>query len=105
MDRVVAVNVRLDRGKLLHLLDFGELCLLLIGVPMLDPHEEALVFIVHDAVDLPVEVCQPLQLHHVQFLNGNAANFGPRSVLKGVVIKELAAKKQTSCEHAVDSAR
>jgi hypothetical protein len=104
LDAVMAVNIRLDGGQLLHLLHFGKLCLFLVSVPVTDPHEKALVFVVHHSMDLPVKVGQPLQLHHVQLVNRNAAHFSPRSVLESVVVKELAAEKQACCKHTIDGA-
>lgn len=91
LDSMAAVNVRLDGSQLLHLLDLGKLSLLFVGMPMFNPHKEAFIFIVHHTVDFPVEVRQPLQFQHIQFMHRDAAHFSPRTVLERIVVKELAA--------------
>ena len=45
-------------------------------------------------MDLPVEISKPLQLHHVQLVNRDAADFRPGAVLEGVIIKKFAAQEQ-----------
>jgi hypothetical protein len=105
LDAVMTVKIRLDGSKLLHLFDFGQLRLFFVHVPMIDPREKALIFIVHHAMDFPTEVGQPLQLHHVELVYRDAADFSPRSVLESVIVKEFAAEEQGCCEHTIDSAR
>lgn len=101
MKRMTATDASLNRCQLLHLLHFGQLSLFFIGMPVLDPHEEAFLFVVHHAVDFPVEVCQPLYFHHVQLLDRDAADLSPRSILEGVVIEKFAAEEETRSEHTI----
>lgn len=102
---VCAMQACLDRSQLLQLLDFGELGLLFVRMPVFDPHEETLLVLVHHSVDFPVEVCEPLQFHRVEFMDGNAAHFGPRAILEGVVIEEFATEEKAGSEHAVHGTR
>lgn len=77
MDGVAAMDIGLNGSEFLHLLDLGELSLLLVHMPMIHPQEEAFLVIIHHAMDLPVEVGKPLQFHHVELMYGDAANFRP----------------------------
>lgn len=105
LQRSAAADVGLDGCQFLQLFGLGKLSLLFVGVPMLYPHEETLLFVVHHTMNLPVEVGEPLKFHHVELLDGDAANFSPGSVLKCVVVEELAAKEKAGGEHAIDRAR
>ena len=98
-------NVGVDRRKLLDFFRLGDFCFLLVCVPMLNPHEEAFILVVHWSMDCPVKTFQPLQLHRVQVLDGDAAHFCPGSILESIVVKELAAEQEASCQHSVDRAR
>ena len=73
-------------------------------MPILNPHEEALLRIVHRPVDRPVEAHEPLQFHAIELLNWNAADFSPGSILEGIIVEKFASQKETSREHAIDSA-
>lgn len=77
MNRVAAMDVGLNGSKLLQLLDFGKLSLLLIRMPMIHPQEETFFIVVHHAMDLPVEIGEPLQFHHVQLVDWDTADFCP----------------------------
>ena len=94
VDRVAAVNVGLKRSQFLQLLDFGELGLLFVGMPMVHPQEEAFLVIVHHAVNFPVEIGEPLQLHHIELSYRDTADLGPRAVLERVIVKEFASEKE-----------
>ena len=101
----MAMNIGLNGSELLHILDLGQLCrLVLVDVPVIYPREKPFVFVIHHTVDLPVELGEPLQLHLVEFMYRNAADFSPGSILERVVIEKLAAKEQASCKHSVDRA-
>lgn len=67
----------LDRGQLVHLLGFHALRSLLITAPVVNPVEEVVFLLVHQAVDLPVEPLKPIKLHHVKIDDRNAADFCP----------------------------
>lgn len=81
------------------------LCLFLVVVPMLDPHKEALVRIVHEAMDLPVEILEPLEFHAVQFMNRNVGDLGPGSVLECIVIEKLATEQKACRQHLHETSR
>lgn len=89
---MAASDAGFERSQLVHFLDLGKLGLFFVCMPVLNPHEEAFVFVIHHAVDLPVECGKPDQFHRVELMHRNAADFGPRSVLEGVVVEELAAQ-------------
>lgn len=67
----------LDGCKLVHLLGLSVLGFCLVHMPVFDPVKEAFVFLIHESVNLPVEPLQPVELHHVQFNNRNAADLCP----------------------------
>lgn len=50
----------------------------------------------------PVNAHQPVSLQLVQLRDGYAGHFGPRPVLEGVVVEELAAKQQGDGQHSPD---
>ena len=60
------------------------------------------MLVVNSIMDLPFEGKEPVELHGVEFGDGNVADFGPRLVLEGVVVQELAPQQQGDGEHAVD---
>lgn len=68
-------------------------------LPALHPGLEITTLIKVD-VQFPVHRNQPLVFQSVQFGNGDTADLGPGSVLKGVVVEELASEKQTNGQHA-----
>lgn len=53
-------------------------------------------------VEVPLDVAEPLRLQLVQFRHRDARNLGPRAVLEGVVVEELAAEEQGDGQHAPD---
>lgn len=85
-------NVGVDWCELVVALGLCKLCLLFVSMPMFDPHEEALIWVVHQTVNLPVEILEPVQLHRVELLNRDITDFGPRPILERVIVQELAAK-------------
>lgn len=101
VNRVAAMDVGLNRSQLLHFLDFGELSFLFVGMPMLHPQEETFFIIIHHAVDFPVEIGEPLQLHHIELVHRDTADLRPRTVLERIVVKEFAAQEKRRREHSV----
>ena len=105
LSRLVAKVTGVDGSELLLFLHLERHCFLLIDLPVSTPDIEALALIIHRTMNAPVETFEPLQLHSVELMDGNAAHFGPGSVLESVVIKKFAAKQQTCGKHAIDGAR
>lgn len=67
-----------------------------LGTPILpvrQPGSESILLAVDALMKLPVKRKEPVKFHCVQFSNRNVADFGPRPVLEGVVVEELAAQK------------
>jgi len=55
-------------------------------------------------VQSEVDSHQPIHFESVELGDGNAANLGPRAVLKCVVVQELAPEQERNCQHAPDLA-
>lgn len=71
-------------------------------LPMAFPGHETVLFVMDPVMNFPLEPKQPFQFHRIQIGDGNIANFGPRPILKRIVIEELAAKEERCCEHTID---
>ena len=90
-------------GKQLESIGTSFNCFSLPGLPMIPPCHDAMLFMRVD-MEVPFNRNQPFHLESVELRHGEPCYFGPRSVLKGIVIQELATKEQCDGEHAVDLA-
>jgi hypothetical protein len=55
------------------------------------PCHETILLVVYTFMYFPFKSKEPIQLHRVQFSDGNIADLCPGSILKRVIIEELAA--------------
>ena len=55
------------------------------------PRHETILLVMNTVMDLPLKSKEPIQLHRVQFGDRNVADFCPGSILKRIIIEELAA--------------
>lgn len=75
-----------------------EVLLLKPVAPVLEPRVVVGALIEVD-VQVPRNRFQPLVLEGIELGDGNATDLGPRSVLEGVVVQELAAQEETNGQH------
>lgn len=78
-----------------------------LGTPQLPvgkPGRKAVMLVVNSVMDLPLKGEEPVELHGVEFGDGDVADFGPGLVLEGVVVQELAPEQQGDGKHAIDLA-
>lgn len=72
-------------------------------LPVLQPRL-VVVALVEVDVQVPFARNQPLDFHPVELGDFDAADFGPRLVLEGVIVQELASKQQRNGEQSPDLA-
>lgn len=58
------------------------------------------MLIVDAAMNLPLKREEPVNFQGIQLSDRDAADFGPRLVLEGIIVKELASQKEGDSEPA-----
>lgn len=71
----------------------------LIVAPTIEPSLVVLAQVEID-IEAPVHSLNPIILERVELGDGDAADFGPRTILEGIVVEKLASKKERNREIA-----